>query len=162
LKHCGKVPLRIFRQICVREYGTPSAFNPFQSTTFKSSIARLRLGAVATVRVNGRALFVAEFGRAGEGVGRYMVHHGDRCGFVPHKVRRNMSDADLEKLAERKGFFLTRIEEGDIVDVGGSDEPLLNKAKYVLEDKDDEEAEFAYFQTEFALRRFLDGFPDVK
>jgi hypothetical protein len=140
----------------------PSAFNPFQSTTFKSSIARLLGKEPLQRRVNGRAYSLAGFAGVVEWVGCYMVRHGDRCGAVSHGVRRNMSDADLEKLAERKGFFLTKVEEGDKVYVGGNDAELLKKAKYVLEDKDDEEAEFAYFQTELALRRFLDGFPDVK
>jgi hypothetical protein len=73
-----------------------------------------------------------------------------------------MAKSELEKLAEQKGFFLTITDDKDKVDIGGDDMEQLKKAKYVLEDKDDEEAEFAYFQTELALRRFLEGFPDVK
>ena len=60
---------------------------------------------------------------------------------------------ELEEFANRKGFLLTVLEEGEgIANFEGE--------KYVLEATEDGDSESASFKTETALRRFLDGFPD--
>ena len=60
---------------------------------------------------------------------------------------------ELEEFANRKGFLLTVLEEGEgIANFEGE--------KYVLEATEDGDAESASFSTETALRRFLEGFPD--
>jgi hypothetical protein len=60
---------------------------------------------------------------------------------------------ELKEFANRKGFLLTVLEESEgIANFGG--------VKYVLEATEDGDAESVSFNTETALRRFLEGFPD--
>ena len=72
---------------------------------------------------------------------------------------------ELEELAGRKGFYLTVLDENDKdfarkMPSETKDADKLQGSKFVLEDVDDEEAEFAYFKTEIALRAFLEAFSD--
>jgi len=60
---------------------------------------------------------------------------------------------ELEEFANRKGFLLTVLEEGERIS-------NFEGGKYVLEATEDGDAESASFSTETALRRFLEGFPD--
>ena len=60
---------------------------------------------------------------------------------------------ELEEFANRKGFLLTVLEEGERI-------ANFEGGKYVLEATEDGDAESASFNTETALRRFLEGFPD--
>jgi hypothetical protein len=62
------------------------------------------------------------------------------------------SNEELEVLAVRKGFYLTILEDTDVADFVGS--------KFVLEDAEDDDADYVYFKTELGLRRFLERFPD--
>jgi hypothetical protein len=60
---------------------------------------------------------------------------------------------ELEEFANRKGFLLTVLEEGERI-------ANFEGGKYILEASEDGDAESASFKTETALRRFLEGFPD--
>ena len=62
------------------------------------------------------------------------------------------TNEELEALAIRKGFYLSILEDRDVVDFVGS--------KYVLQDAEDEDADYVYFKTELGLRRFLERFSD--
>jgi len=62
------------------------------------------------------------------------------------------TNEELEVLAIRKGFYLSILEDRDVVDFVGS--------KYVLQDAEDEDADYVYFKTELGLRRFLERFSD--
>jgi len=60
---------------------------------------------------------------------------------------------ELEEFANRKGFLLTVLEEG-----GGI--ANFGERTYVVEATEAGDGESAYFKTETALRRFLEGLPD--
>jgi hypothetical protein len=60
---------------------------------------------------------------------------------------------ELEEFANRKGFLLTVLEEGERI-------TNFEGGQYVLEATEDGDAESASFKTETALRQFLEGFPD--
>jgi len=60
---------------------------------------------------------------------------------------------ELKRLAERKGFILDEMGDGEKYDQEG---------KFVLEGANDsEEDDFLYFKTEEGVRRFLDAIPDA-
>jgi hypothetical protein len=78
------------------------------------------------------------------------------------KKGRRMGIKELEALAERKGFYLTELNEDDkanVIKTWDDAEDVL-RARYLLEDIEDEKAEIAYFKTEQGLRTFLGRFPD--
>ena len=62
------------------------------------------------------------------------------------------ANEELEALAIRKGFYLSILEDSDVIDFVGS--------KYVLEDAEDEDADYVCFKTELGVRRFLEAFRD--
>lgn len=61
--------------------------------------------------------------------------------------------AEMKALAEKKGFILDEMKEGEKYDQEG---------KFILEGaNDDEDDDFLYFKTEDGLRRFLEAVPDA-
>jgi hypothetical protein len=62
---------------------------------------------------------------------------------------------ELEEFANRKGFLLTVLEEGE----GTAN---FEGGKYVLEATEDGDAESASFKTETALRRFWRASPMIQ
>ena len=68
---------------------------------------------------------------------------------------------ELEDLAARNGFYLSELTDIDRAIAKRLDgaEELWN-ARFVLEDMEDDEADYACFKTEVGMRAFLTAFPD--